>query len=75
MSAEELKVMAVRRPFWKGLSWKSKGIHTGYGHWSLELIYKTKLKLELGNTNSQYGHQAAIIEVTSVKVNNLSVHG
>ena len=37
-------------------------------HWSLELIFKAKLKLESGNQKLQYGHQAAILKVTSLKI-------
>ena len=40
-------------------------------HWSLELIFKAKLKLESGNQKIQYGHQAAILTVTSLKINRL----
>ena len=37
----------------------------------LELIFKAKLKLESGNKKIQYGHQAAILQVTSLKINRL----
>ena len=40
-------------------------------HLSLELIFKAKLKLESGNQKIQYGHQAAILKVTSLKINRL----
>ena len=33
-------------------------------YWSLELIFKSKLKLESKNQKSQYGHQAAIFIAT-----------
>ena len=38
---------------------------------SLELIFKAKLKLESGNQKIQYGHQAAILKVTTLKINRL----
>ena len=37
-------------------------------HLSLELIFKAKLKLESGNQKIQYGNQAAILKVTSLKI-------
>ena len=37
----------------------------------MELIFKAKLKLESGNQKIQYGHQAAILKVTSLKINRL----
>ena len=37
-------------------------------HLSLELIFKAKPKLESGNQKIQYGHQAAILKVTSLKI-------
>ena len=40
-------------------------------HWSLELIFKAKLKLEFGTPKKQYGHQAAILKVTSLKIKRL----
>ena len=39
--------------------------------WSLKLIFKAKVKLESGNQKIQYGHQAAILKVTSLKINRL----
>ena len=39
--------------------------------WSLELIFKAKVKLETGNQKIQYGCQAAILKVTSLKINRL----
>ena len=39
--------------------------------WSLDLMFKAKLKLESGNWKIQYGHQAAILKVTSLKINRL----
>ena len=38
-------------------------------YWSLDLIFKAKLKLESGNRKVQYGCQAAILKVTSSKIN------
>ena len=66
--------MAARRPFWKWHCWKSIG---SYPYtwvlwcWSLKLIFKAKVKLESGNQIIQYGHQAAILNVTSLKINRL----
>ena len=37
----------------------------------MELIFKAKLKLESGNQKIQYGHQAAILKLTSLKINRL----
>ena len=34
-------------------------------------MFKAKLKLESGNQKIQYGHQAAILKVTSLKINRL----
>ena len=39
--------------------------------WSLDLIFEAKLKLESGNWKIQYGCQAAILKVTSLKINRL----
>ena len=66
--------MAARRPFWKRRRWKSIGSYRYIQvlcHLSLELIFKAKLKLESGNQKIQYGHQAAILNVTSLKINRL----
>ena len=66
--------MAARRSFWKWRRWKSIGSYPYIQelcHLSLELIFKAKLKLESGNQKIQYGHQAAILEVTSLKINRL----
>ena len=42
---------------------------------SLNLKFKAKLKLESGNQKIQYGHQAAILKVTYLKINRLlSIH-
>ena len=42
---------------------------------SLDLKFKAKLKLESGNQKFQYGHQAAILIVTYLKINRLlSIH-
>ena len=64
--------MATRQPFRKWGHWKSIGsyLYTQVlGHWSLELIFKAKLKLESGNQNIQYACQAAILKLTSLKIN------
>ena len=66
--------MATRQPFRKWGHWKSIGSYSYtqvLGHWSLELIFKTKLKLESGNQKIQYACQAAILKVTSLKINRL----
>ena len=66
--------MAARQPFWKWQCWKSIGSYP-YAkvlcHWSLELIFKAKVKLESGNKKIQYGCQAAILTVMSLKINRL----
>ena len=42
---------------------------------SLDLKFKAKLKLESGNQKIQYGHQAAILKVTYLKISRLlSIH-
>ena len=66
--------MAARRSFWKWRQWKSTGSYPYIQvlcHLSLELIFKAWLKLESGNQKIQYGHQAAILIVTSLKINRL----
>ena len=63
--------MAARWPFWKWCRWKSTGSYPYIQvlcHLSLELIFKAKLKLESGNQKIQYGHQAAILKVTLLKI-------
>ena len=40
-------------------------------NWTLNLIFKAKLNSESGNWKIQYGHQAAILKVTSLKINRL----
>ena len=66
--------MAARRPFWKELCWKSIG---SYPHtyvlcrWNLKFIFKAKVKLKSGNQKIQYGRQAAILKVTSLKINRI----
>ena len=49
--------------------WKPK--HTIWPPGGLELIFKAKLKLESGNQEIQYGCQAAILKVTSLKIKRL----
>ena len=39
--------------------------------WSLMLIFKAKVKLESRNQKIQYGRQAAILKLTSLKINRL----
>ena len=39
--------------------------------WSLDLIFRAKLKLEFGNRKIQYGCQMAILKVTLLKINSL----
>ena len=66
--------MATRRPFWKWRCWKSIGSYPYtyvLCHWSLKLIFKAKVNLESGNQKIQYGRQAAILKVTSLKINRL----
>ena len=66
--------MAARRPFWKWRSWKSIGFYPYTEvlcHRSLKLIFKAKVRLESGNQKIQYGRQAAILKVTSLKINRL----
>ena len=66
--------MATRRPFWKWHIWKSMGFfpyRLVMCYWSLDLIFKAKQKLESGNRKIQDGHQAAILEVISLKINKL----
>ena len=40
-------------------------------YWSLDLIFEAKQKLESGNQKIQDGRQAAILKVTSLKINRL----
>ena len=64
--------MATRRPFWKWRCWKSiRSYPYILCHLSLQLIFKALLKLESGNQKIQYGHQAAILKVTSLKIKRL----
>ena len=66
--------MATRRPFWKWRPWKSIGSYPYIQvlcHLSLELIFKVKLKLESGNQKIRYGCLAAILKLTSMKINRL----
>ena len=60
--------------FGKWRSWKSIGSYPYTWvlcRWSLKLIFKAKIKLESGNQKIQYGRQAAILKVTSLKINRL----
>ena len=63
---------------WKGVFWTlPKAFRTGppscavYSMRSLKLIFKAKVKLKSGNQKIQYGRQAAILKVTSLKINRL----
>ena len=40
-------------------------------YWSLDLIFKAKLKLESRNQKIQYGHQVAILKMMSLNINRL----
>ena len=66
--------MATRRLFWKWHIWKSIGFFPYTRvmcYWSLDLIFKAKQKLESGNRKIHDGGQAAILKVTSLKINRL----
>ena len=66
--------MATRRPFWNWDSWKSIRFFPCAQvicYWSLDLIFKVKLKLDSGNWRIQYGHQVGILKVTYLKINRL----
>ena len=66
--------MAARWPFWNWRCWKSIGSYPYTQvlcRWSLKLIFKAKVKLESGNQKIQYGRPAAILKVTSLKINRL----
>ena len=66
--------MATRQPFRKWGNWISIGSYSYtqvLGHWSFVFIFKAKLKLESGNQKIQYGHQADILKLTSLKINRL----
>ena len=70
--------MATRRPFWKWHCWKSIGFFPYTQvicYWSLDLIFRAKLKLQSRNWKIQYGHQVAILKVTSLKINRLLANG
>ena len=43
----------------------------GICNWSLDLVFKAKLKLQSRNWKIQYGCQAAILKVTHLKINKL----
>ena len=66
--------MAIRRPFRKRHTWKSIGFFPYtlvMCYWSLDLIFKAKQKLGSGNRKIPDGRQAAILKVTSLKINRL----
>ena len=66
--------MATRQPFRKWGHWKSIGSYSYtqvLGHWSFKFIFKAKLILESENQKIQYGCQAAILKLTSLKINRL----
>ena len=66
--------IATRRPFWRWRCWKSIGSYQ-YTYvlccWSFKLIFEAKVKLDSGNQKIKYGRQAAILGVTSLKINKL----
>ena len=64
--------MATRRLFWQWRRWKSIGSYPYIQvlcHFSLELIFKAKLKS--GNQQIQYGCLAAILKLTLLKIDRL----
>ena len=74
--------MATRQPFWKRHSWKSIGfclLPQRTRTWILKLKFLSKLDLRSGNhaayavqkPKNQYGHPAAILKMTSLKINRL----
>ena len=66
--------MAAKQPFWKWHCWKSTGFFPYTQvicYWSLDLIFKAKLKLESGNWKIQYGRLVAILKLTYLKINRL----
>ena len=66
--------MAARRTFWKWHCWLSIRYFPYTQvmcYWNLDFIFNAKLKLESGNWKMQYGHQAAILKVTLVKIDRL----
>ena len=74
--------MATRRPFCKWRHWKSIGFclwPPSTRIWSLKLKLQSKLDLHSGNHATyrvqkrkiQYGHQAAILKMTLLKINRL----
>ena len=66
--------MAARQSFWKWHHWKSIGFYPYTQvlcYWSLELIFKAKLKLKSGNQRTQSGFQVAILKVKSLKITRL----
>ena len=70
--------MATRWPFWKWHCWKSQGFFPYTQvicYWSLDLIFKAKLKLESGYRKIQYHPQADILNVTYLKTDRLWAHG
>ena len=72
--AIEKSNMATRWPFWKWHIWKSIGFipyKQIMCYWSLDLIFKAKLKLESVNWKIQHGFQTAILKVTSLKIKRL----
>ena len=67
--------MATRRPFWQWRRWKLIGFYPYtqvLGHWSFVFIFKATLQFGVRKTKKiQYGCQAAILKVTSLKINRL----
>ena len=66
--------MTTRQPFRKWGHWKSIGSYSYtqvLSQWSFQFIFKAKLKLESRRKKIKYGHQAAILKLTSLKINRL----
>ena len=69
-----LQSIQMKNPIWlpgshfeNDCHWKSIGFYPYtqvFCYWSLEWIFKAKLKLESGNQKIQYGHQVVILKLT-----------
>ena len=67
-------IMAARRIFWKWHCCKQIGFFPYTPlicYWSLDKTFKAKLKVESRYLKIQYGHQAAILKLTLLKINRL----
>ena len=81
-SQTEFRVRKLKNPiwlpFWKWHCWNSIALFPYTQlicYWSLDLIFRVKLKLHSGNWKIQYGRQAAILKVTLLKIKRrLSIH-